>query len=174
MTVDIMEEHSSWWREPCNTCLLLGNKELMFQNSRGLIDVEISDMEHNLAFLKRIRNNRYEKAWEYYDEITRKAIKRELQDKPRPVQKKPVLTIPEPMVSLDKLIRMVQSNLEIGVMSEEMKKVLLKQAVGTLNDIDTKMRAVDYTFDGMDYFEEYQKKAEELAGYVKALKKLAV
>lgn len=184
--IEVLEEHSSWWSEDCNTALLAGNQSLLKANSRNIIEEEIRELQADIDFLRSIEDIEYKQTWIMYTMQARKYLKNTLQPKPSiGLDKGPQTKVLGGDVEA-KVYPAILSNLDILVdeTRRETKAItsgnnpivqgyvrkVLKQTLDRLNRIDTKMREKDYTFDGIDTFEVYMKKVEELKKYVAQLK----
>lgn len=178
--IKVLEEYSSWWVDDCNTCMMAGNHALLKANSRNIIEEEISDLQEDIEFLRKIENIEYNKTWQMYTAQVRQYLASYLQPKPSYELYNGIETqrldhgieqrrYPAILTKMDMLIE--DTRQEVKTMKNAgYAKQLLKQTLDRLNAIDTEMRENDYTFDGFDTFDLYMEKVEELKVYIARLK----
>lgn len=184
--IEVIEEHSSWWSEECNTALLAGNQPLLKANSKNIIEEEIRELQADIDFLRSIKDIEYKQTWMLYTMQTRKYLKNNLQKKPSMGLDKGPQTealggkveakvYPVILAKMDILLDETRREAKAitsgnNPIVEGYVRKILKQTLDRLNRIDTEMREKDYTFDGVDTFDTYMEKVETLKNYIAQLK----
>lgn len=199
--IRVVEEHSSWWDEPCNTSRLTMNEELMIKNSKGVIQSEIEDLQRDIDFLHKIQKIVYSQAWEVYREQVQKDMRE------HPFEKKPVCIedegaetgllinendldfdqmdletqlktkkmYPSQLYRMDELIK--EMKLELGKLytlddnrAHGYIRSFLKKEINKMLKIDEEMQKDNYTFNGINVMELYDRKYAEVKKYINKMK----
>lgn len=173
-TIEIIEEHSSWWTDSCNTMMLLNNDNMMYENSKGNIRSEIEDLEDDIKFLKKIMAIKYKKSWEiYYNQLEVGKVKRPLLPKPdNSSEPREITALKELIIKASEMANMMEEMKE--EFTEEDKKKALNKLSDVLKPIDDSMREVDYKYNGKDYFDIYGGQVEKLKKQIKRIKSIQI